>query len=295
MIVHRTLRKYISYVAYPAVMVFGYSIYYIFGGLGLGDQIGTYVAVVVSAFVILGLEQWSPHRKRWESKREDIKNDLLFMGFVQVLIPVLLSYFVAITAIGWLSVNGFNFTNVWPHGLSVQVQALLMILAADFLRYWLHLISHRWEFLWRFHSVHHSPDKLYFLNVGRFHPLEKTLQFLVDTAPFIVLGVGEQVVSLYFIFFAINGFFQHSNVELKLGFLNYIISGPELHRWHHSARISESNRNYGNNLIIWDLIFETRYLPKGKTVGELGLLDSDYPQDFLTLLTTPFSNNKDGD
>ncbi len=31
--------------------------------------------------------------------------------------------------------------------------------------------------LWRLHEVHHSPDILYTLNVGRFHPLEKALHF----------------------------------------------------------------------------------------------------------------------
>ena len=124
--------------------------------------------------------------------------------------------------------------------------------------------------------------------VGRFHPVEKTFQFFLETLPFIFFGVREEVISLYFIFYAINGFFQHSNIEVKLGFLNYIISGPELHRWHHSIVIKESNQNYGNNLIIWDLIFGTWYLPKDKKVQELGLTERDYPLNFADQIKKPF-------
>jgi sterol desaturase/sphingolipid hydroxylase (fatty acid hydroxylase superfamily) len=101
------------------------------------------------------------------------------------------------------------------------------------------------------------------------------------------------VLALYFVFYAINGFFQHCNIELKLGPLNYIVSGPELHRWHHSVVIGESNKNYGNNLIIWDLVFGTWYLPKTEMVRELGLKNRKYPLDFLSQLKTPFKKGMD--
>lgn len=153
------------------------------------------------------------------------------------------------------------------------------------------MLHHRWGFLWRFHSVHHSPHKLYWINVGRFHPIEETLQFLLDALPFILVGVSEEVLSLYFVFYSINGFFQHCNIELKLGYLNYIISGPELHRWHHSMVLKESNKNYGNNLIVWDLLFGTWYLPEAKEVSELGLQNRNYPLDFLNQLKSPFNQS----
>jgi len=31
--------------------------------------------------------------------------------------------------------------------------------------------------------VHHYPHKLYWLNVGRFHPIEKALQYMLDMLP----------------------------------------------------------------------------------------------------------------
>jgi sterol desaturase/sphingolipid hydroxylase (fatty acid hydroxylase superfamily) len=176
----------------------------------------------------------------------------------------------------------------WPYDWPVALQTLLMILSADFLRYWLHRFSHEWPLLWRLHAVHHSPHKLYWVNVARFHPIEKALQYFFDAMPFIILGISEEVLALYFVFYSINGFFQHCNIKLRLGFLNYIVSGPELHRWHHSMIAKESNQNYGNNLIVWDLLFGTWYLPRNRQVDTLGLVNRDYPMPFVSQLKAPF-------
>ena len=170
-----------------------------------------------------------------------------------------------------------------------------MILIADFFRYWLHRLCHEWLPLWRLHAVHHSPHKLYSMNVGRFHPLEKSIQFIFDALPFIILGITQDVLALYFLFYSVNGFFQHCNIKIYLGPLNYIISGPELHRWHHSMIIKESNKNFGNNLIVWDLLFGTWYLPKVGCVEKLGLINRNYPLGLIKQLKSPFINGLDQD
>jgi hypothetical protein len=177
---------------------------------------------------------------------------------------------------------------LWPHDWPLGLQAALMLLTADLLRYWLHRAAHRFSLLWRLHAVHHSPPKLYNLNVGRFHPFEKGLQLLLDTVPFVLLGVSEQVIALYFVFYAINGFLQHSNIRLKHGILNYVISSAELHRWHHSRRPGESGANFGNNLSVWDWVFGTWYLPEDREVREVGLINQAYPLGFTDQLKTPF-------
>ena len=283
------LKNLTSCIAYPAVIVISFVIHIVFIGLGLSIFISTYTPVIIAALIMCGLEFFIPHRDSWNASSKDIKNDLLYMGLVQVLLPKFLSFFFAITLIAYLQSTNLQILELWPDHLPIFVQAAIMLLGADFLRYWLHIASHRWDLLWKLHSVHHSPSKLYWINVARFHPIEKMLQFLLDALPFIILGVGEQVVSLYFIFYAVNGFFQHSNIELRLGFLNYIVSGPELHRWHHSVVIRESNQNYGNNLIIWDLLFGTWFLPKDKEVSEMGLQYKNFPTDFINQIKAPFT------
>lgn len=252
-----------------------------------------YVPVMLGALTVNLLERKFPHQPQWQPDRYDWGNDLVFMLLVQVLLPRFLSFFIAVTLLAALQQYGMVLEGFWPHQWPIAVQALLMLLAADLLRYWLHRAAHEWPPLWRLHAVHHSPKKLYWLNVGRFHPLDKSLQYLLDALPFIVLGVSAEVLALYFVFYAINGFFQHCNIELRLGALNYLISGPELHRWHHSKIIAESNNNYGNNLIIWDIAFGTRFLPDGRQVGELGLINRSYPTSFWTQMKTPFIKGLD--
>ena len=124
--------------------------------------------------------------------------------------------------------------------------------------------------------------------MGRFHPIEKAVQYAFDTLPFALLGVSHEVLAAYFVFYALNGFYQHSNCRVRLGPLNYVVSGPELHRWHHSKLVHESNNNFGNNLIVWDVVFGTRFLPKDREVGELGLQDRAYPTGFFPQMRSPF-------
>jgi sterol desaturase/sphingolipid hydroxylase (fatty acid hydroxylase superfamily) len=55
----------------------------------------------------------------------------------------------------------------------------------------------------------------------------------------------------------------------------------------------ESHHIYGNNFIIWDLIFGTWYWPKDRGVQELGLVNRGYPFGFLEQMTTPFIHGAD--
>lgn len=283
--------RYIPWLAYPGTIALGILMYSGLAGIGQPVIISAYIPVFVAALLVTLLEMLYPNAVQWKPERFEVGQDTLYMVAVQMLLPRLLALGVALALIDGVGQGSALFSNGWPHHLPAGVQAIMMVLAADFLRYWLHRASHRIPWLWRLHAVHHSPQRLYWLNVGRFHPLEKTLQFLLDTLPFILLGVSESVVALYFVFYAINGFFQHSNIKLQYGLLNYVISSAELHRWHHSQIPEESNTNFGNNVIIWDLLFGTRFLPAGRTVGELGLKNRGYPGSFLDQLATPFTRD----
>lgn len=254
--------------------------------------IATYIPVLVAAALISYFEKILPYRPEWQPDISDITNDAGYMVLVQVLLPRFFSLMIVLSLAGLAKNHSIIIHEIWPHTSSIALQALLMLLIADFLRYWLHRLSHRWKPLWKLHEVHHSPKKLYWMNVGRFHPLEKGIQYVFDALPFIALGVSQEVLAFYFVFYAINGFFQHCNIELRLGFLNYLISGPELHRWHHSKHIHESDNNFGNNLIIWDWVFSTRYLPSNRSVGNLGVLDDNYPTTFSAQFISPFINTK---
>ena len=278
------IQRSLPWVWYPLLICAAILLHLIISVAGVPLVYSTYIPVLLAAVSVTLLEIYFPYRDAWKPNTTDVINDSSFMVIVQVLLPQFLSYLVVISLI----TASAQESSVWPSHLPNAIQVILMILFADFLRYWLHRASHEFMPLWQLHAVHHSPEKLYWLNVGRFHPLEKALQFLFDALPFIILGVDQTVLSLYFVFYAVNGYIQHSNVDVRFGWLNYIISSAELHRWHHSDKIEESNQNYGNNIIIWDILFGTYYFPNGRVVDDLGLKNKKYPVSFLKQMKTPF-------
>jgi len=274
--------------SYPVIMVGAFAGFGLLIAAGVDLTPATYLVVVAAAGLVTWHEVKVPYREQWRPGRREVRTDLVFMVAMQIALPYLLSLAATIWLAGWLRSSGVAVEGIWPHRWPVAVQVVMMLTAADFARYWLHRAFHRYDLMWRYHAVHHSPHRLYWLNVGRFHPFEKAVQYALDALPFALMGVGSEVLAGYFVFYAVNGFFQHSNCDVRLGPLNYVISGPELHRWHHSELIAESNNNYGNNLIIWDVLFGTRFLPSQREVGDLGLINRQYPAGFLAQMRTPF-------
>ena len=287
------MSRLIDGATYPAVL--GGAILALVAGSATALPVGvvSYLAVAVAAAVVIALEWYRPYRAAWRPDRRAVGTDAVFLVVVQMLLPLAVSTG-ALFALGAAGRDlDLSIASWWPHDQPVVVQAALMLVLGDILRYWMHRAFHRWQPLWQIHAVHHSPHRLYWLNVGRFHPVEKATQLLVDSLPFVLLGVSDAVLAGYFVFYAVNGFFQHSNCRVRLGPLNQLISGPELHRWHHSSVIAESDNNFGNNLIVWDTLFGTRFLPTDREVGELGLLNRSYPDGFVAQLTSPFQPGLD--
>lgn len=277
------------WLAYPTTIGTALFLHALMRDAGMSISLSSYVPVLIGAAMVTLLELRYPEERAWRPQGQEVRQDLLYMVTVQIVLARILGL-VTVLLVADVSRDHPNFLwQLWPHDWPLPLQAALMMLVAEFLRYWLHVAAHNNPLLWRLHAVHHSPQRLYWLNVGRFHPLEKTLQYLFDALPFVLMGVVPEVIAMYFVFYAVNGFFQHSNIKLRYGILNYVVSSAELHRWHHSQRVEESNTNYGNNLILWDMLFGTRFLPRDRRVGDLGLKNRDYPMRFVEQLGTPFT------
>jgi sterol desaturase/sphingolipid hydroxylase (fatty acid hydroxylase superfamily) len=257
------------------------------------------VAPLLSATIAVGLfgflsiaviERLLPYRRDWLQGHGDLKNDLINLLVNNGLIEKLMATGLAILLAGssdWLSTQlGFS---TWPHHWPLLAQLLLMAVLAEFGSYWYHYLAHKNPRLWRFHAVHHSPHRLYFLNAPRFHPVDRALSYVVEMAPFVLLGTNAEAFALFFAYNAIVGLLQHSNIDMRLGPLNYVFSLAELHRWHHSKRIEESDTNFGSNLIIWDLVFGTYFHPRDRHVAEIGVLNPDYPESYLGQVAAPFA------
>jgi Sterol desaturase len=280
------MSRVLPYFWYPiflgaAVFAFGTML-----AAGLSPALAAYAPLFAVALSILVLEQGFPERLDWRPQWFDVKADAAFMTIVQGVLPRTLLALYVLALSEWM--HEHEPSDWWPHTWPLAAQTITMVLAVDFMRYWLHRACHRFIPLWKLHEVHHSPDILYSLNVGRFHPFEKTLHFSLDTVPFLLLGVAPQVIAGYFLLYSVNGFFQHSNVRLRYGWLNYLVGSAETHRWHHARDPKTASCNFSNTTIVWDVVFGTWQLPKAKPVDDIGIMDRTYPKGFWAQMVTPF-------
>ena len=282
------LRDAVRWLAYPSVMAGALLLLAALRGAGASLAWAPYVAALIAGIGVVAAERFVPYRADWQPRGAELLDDALFLTIVQLLLPLALTWTVAWLAQSWIAEHSASLT-LWPNEWPILAQLAAKIVIGDFLRYWLHRTAHTWTPLWRLHAVHHAPEKLYTTNVFRFHPAEKALQFLCDTVPFMLVGIGPEVLAYYFVFYAVSGLFQHSNCDLRLGWLNYVVSGPEVHRWHHSQRVTESNNNYAHSFVVWDLIFGTYFRPRDRAVEDLGLRSRDYPRRFMAQLAAPFA------
>jgi len=238
--------------------------------------------------VIVG-ERLCPYVPDWNRSHDDVATDAAWWLSINVTGLALrpLAAFVALPLGVWLSAR-FG-AELWPSQWSLLGQLALALVIVEFFQYWAHRWMHEVDFLWRFHATHHSAPRLYWLNAARFHIVDIALLNLGLTIPLAALGANAEVLSLWIVASALHGLFQHSNMQIRCGPLNWIFSMAELHRWHHSRTIREANTNYGQNLILWDIIFGSRFLPKDREppadIGIAGL--SAFPMTWWKQMISP--------
>lgn len=132
----------------------------------------------------------------------------------------------------------------------------VLVIAEDFMFYWLHRIDHYCRFFWAVHITHHSSEE-FNLTVGFrssvFQPLYRFVWFI----PLSLLGFKG--IDIMFVYAAtqIYGILIHTRFVGKLGPLEWIFSTPSHHRVHHGSNVAYLDRNMGMMLIIWDRMFGT--------------------------------------
>jgi len=176
------------------------------------------------------------------------------------------------------------------HGLLSQMdngvsKFLLVFALFDLAIYAWHVCSHKYEWLWRFHKVHHS-DKSFNVSTGfRFHVFDLFLEIIYKCLFVVVIGVDAywvlsiEIIELFFIFF------HHANIQVpgEQRLWQWIIT-PSLHRTHHSTLRSEHDSNYGIVLAIWDRLFNTRKELVPVSIG----LDLIEAENFIQLFSLAF-------
>jgi sterol desaturase/sphingolipid hydroxylase (fatty acid hydroxylase superfamily) len=242
------------------------------------------------ALLVLFLERIFPHHRSWLRSRGDVRVDAAHVVSVTLTTSLLQApiAFAGGSASAWVATRVG--APLWPASWPLLAQLALALVVAELPKYWLHRLEHEHDILWRFHATHHSAPRLYWLNAARFHPVDIALDTLAGGLTLAALAVPAPVIALFALVAAIHGYFQHANLKLRLGPLNYFFSMAELHRWHHSRTVAESNHNYGQNLIVWDLVFGTFFLPRDRQPPEeIGLADLPaFPMTYWQQLASPF-------
>ena len=132
----------------------------------------------------------------------------------------------------------------------------LLLLAEDFLYYWLHRFDHEIRLFWAVHVTHHSSDHMNFTVGFRssvFQPLYRFIYFI----PLAIVGFKPLDIVFIYSLTQIWGIFVHTELIRKMGFLEYFMVTPSHHRVHHASNPRYLDKNLGMFLIIWDKMFGT--------------------------------------
>lgn len=259
--------------------------------LGGWSHVTALMAASVSAILpILVLQRLLPAHEAWRGRPSDFGLDLLHAVTTSVAGDLwrAVSFGLAFAVSAWCAERmGFA---LWPHAWPLALQAALALLIGDLAQYWLHRGMHESDWLWPIHAMHHSSERLYVFSATRTHPFNFILVYAAQMTPLILLGASLDVLFLVSMFTAVHGMLQHANIDFDHGPFNRIFATADLHRWHHSASYDESNANYGSNLILWDALFGTRFLPSDRTRPErMGLEGTLLPENWWVHLASPFT------
>ena len=139
------------------------------------------------------------------------------------------------------------------------LQAMEVLVLSDVLIYWGHRLQHKYDFLWRFHKVHHSAETLDWLAAHREHPIDSIYTVGIINLPALLLGFDLNTLAIIVAFRGIWAIYIHSNVRLSIGPLKMLIGSPELHHWHHDKE--RDRGNYANISPLMDMLFGTYVCP----------------------------------
>jgi len=172
-------------------------------------------------------------------------------------------------------------------GLPLVMQIAVVILAHDFLGYWIHRMTHASRYLWAFHSIHHSQTTLTPMTNYRFHVVDETIRRLPVVVPLQLLGIDVAIWLLVDFIMAWILLVQHSEWDWSYGRAGRVFVSPAFHRMHHSTDERLQNRNFGVLLSFWDDLFGTAER-KAPCPTRYGLGGNPVPETIVGQLVYPF-------
>lgn len=230
-------------------------------------------------------ERIAPYEVRWNHGRSDRWRDTLHAFVNESAIVASIAALPTIQAHVW-------HPKIWPANLPFIVQVLGSLVVLDAGITLVHYSSHRWNWLWRFHAVHHSVTRMYGFNGLMKHPVHQATETAGGMLPLLLLGIPPDVAATIAGLVVVQLLVQHSNVAYRSGPVAHLWIVNTAHRRHHLNRVPEGDVNFGLFLTVWDRMLGTYVRPGGSPVsdGHLGLADrADFPTGYWAQLVEPFA------
>lgn len=157
--------------------------------------------------------------------------------------------------------------------ISISLISLLFAAMWDIWQYWVHRLQHTRAILWPTHKFHHSESAMNASTHARIHLVGHIFHAILWMPMIVALGAIAPHWLVAFVMFRLWGYFIHANIKLHLGVLTPVITGPQLHRIHHSVEPEHQDKNFATFFPVIDIIFGTYYAPARDEFPKTGLAD----------------------
>jgi alkylglycerol monooxygenase len=133
---------------------------------------------------------------------------------------------------------------------------VVAIVGYDFVYYWWHRLSHRVNFFWAAHVVHHQSED-YNLAVALRQSVTTQLTGFPLYATLSLVGVPPLHFAAAAGLSLLYQFWIHTELVPKLGWYEAVFNTPSLHRVHHAINPQYLDKNHAGTFIVWDRLFRT--------------------------------------
>jgi sterol desaturase/sphingolipid hydroxylase (fatty acid hydroxylase superfamily) len=230
--------------------------------------------IATSAVILVTLEHLFPYEPRQRLFRVGFFTDFFWYTLVQSYVLGLVIKVIIVALDQTKGIFPRHLVSGWP----VLLQLAFFWVTHDFYIYWFHRTQHRSRWLWRVHEAHHSGKDVDWLSGSRSHALEILINQTIEYAPILLLGAHPDVALMKGVLDATWGMYIHSNIDVRAGWLQYVLNGPQMHRWHHADELDRRSVNFATKIAVWDWLFRTAWLPQHKP-RNYGLWDhSPFPE-----------------
>jgi alkylglycerol monooxygenase len=212
---------------------------------------GYIVLAIPFFFLLIGIEYAIARAQKKVYFRFHDSIASLSCGIVQQMTGVLLKVLL-IGSYVW-AYEQLSITKLLASSGLVWIWAFVLV---DLAYYWFHRASHRINFMWAAHVVHHQSEQ-YNLTTALRQSAFQGLMSAVFYLPLAILGFPPLV---FFTAVTLNTLYQfwiHTRLIGKMGPLEWVLNTPSHHRVHHAIDPEYIDKNYAGMFIVWDRVFGT--------------------------------------